>query len=128
MNDDPLLIIQEALYCGNYCNLTQQDKDYHVVMVEYPYPVKIVELLDYSYNTHWVNVIAIVQLDDGDVVGVKAQVCDATGTYWEPPDYTTDYREIDADLLRQEVQTAKLERLLAQHAVKKIRAEIYDFD
>lgn len=126
MNDDPLLIIQEALYCGNYCNLTQADKDYHSVMADYSYPVRIVELLDYSYDPSQVNVAAIVELSDGVVTGVKAQVTDATGTYWEPPDYTTDYEEIDADILKREVIIAKLERLLAQHRIEKLRRELYD--
>ena len=70
MNDDPLLIIQEALYCGNYCNLTQADKDYHSVMADYSYPVRIVELLDYSYDPSQVNVAAIVELSDGVVTAL----------------------------------------------------------
>lgn len=128
MNNDPLLIIQEALYCGNYCNLTQADKDYHSVMADYSYPVRIVELLDYSYTPNQVDVTAIVQLNDGEMTGVKAQVTDATGTYWEPPDYTTDYEEIDANVLRREVAIAKLERLLAQHRIEKLKLELYDFN
>lgn len=103
--NDPLLVIQEALYCGDYCDLTKEDKEYHSSIIQYSYPIRVVELLKYSYEFYCVEVAAIVELNDGSIVGVIAQVYNHPGTHWEPPDYTTDYEEVDAEELRQEIET-----------------------
>ena len=93
--NDPLFVILEALYCGNYCDLIKDDRKWHSEMVQYPYPTRIVELLKYNYDPHKVDITTVVELSDGNIVGVKAQVVNYYGNYWNPPDYSTDYNEFD---------------------------------